>query len=135
MEKTTSSLIMFQVFSEVDKQIRGYGVENTTPLILLFQVYSEVDTRIRAYAVKNITQSFSKTHQRESKRGSGQTSLGSARIIILTRRRSKSSLQYKSIWRLEVRSTLGLGLKLSLSNGSRILNKDLFLLLVAFFFF
>ena len=110
MEKTTSSLIMFQVLS--DTRLRS---GKTTPLILLFQVYSEVDTRISAYAVKNITQRVSKTHQRESKRGtadivsslsircspslwashSGQTSLGSARIIILTRQRSKSNLQYE----------------------------------------
>ena len=81
-------------------------------------------------------QSLSKIHHRASKRGSaeivssllrrcspsfwaGQTGLVSALIVFLTRGRSKS------IWRLEVRSRLGLGLKLSPSNGLRILNKDL----------
>ena len=89
-------------------------------------------------------QSLSKTHQRATKKSSaeivssplsrhspsfwashsGQTGLSSPRIIFLTRRRSKSSLQYEK-WRLGVRSRLDQCFYLSPSNGLRILNKDL----------
>ena len=56
---------------------------------------------------------------------SGQTGLGSARIIFDKVKFKIEPSVRKSIWRLGVQSRLGLGLKLSPSNSLRRLKKDL----------